>query len=214
MKQLWLLLTVLFIASITSVNAQEIEDESLSLQYDFSFGVGTGVAFEKDLFQTGISEVKVSPEILMNFTMHYATSEHLAFGIFIEGFTQSIKDIPVILQSGQTKSEVFDLTCSLMGLDARWIFSPGIIQPYCYGAFSMVAGTLKNSDMGNLRCTGFAVGAGAGLSYFFAEHWALVIEGYGHVGSAKWKQKVFTNSTGTSLNPSHAGGTLGISYTW
>ncbi|MDP3682424.1 MAG: hypothetical protein Q8S01_00685, partial [Ignavibacteria bacterium] len=79
---------------------------------------------------------------------------------------------------------------------------------------NLVSGSLQNSDLGNLNLSGISFGGGLGTKLNFSRNWAVSVEAFGYFGSAKWKQKVFTNSTGTSFNPGQAGATIGVVYRW
>jgi len=206
-----ILLIVLFSVGLS---AQEFEEEPAVLQFDAGIGAGIGIAFEKDIFKTEVEKVKASPEVIFNISMHYIVNDHLSFGFLLEGYTQTINDVLVILQSGQPKYENFDLACNNIGADARWTFSTGMFEPYGFAAINLVTGSMQNSDLGNLTMSGLSFGGGLGTKFNFAENWAAQLEAFGFFGTAKWKQKVFTNSANASFNPSHAGLTLGIVFRW
>lgn len=193
--------------------AQSSEEEDFLETYEFSFGLGTGVAFETDVFKTDADKVKAEPSPLLNIAMHYTVDKNLSFGFLIEGYAQTINNIPVII-SGTSKTEKFDLAVDNIGLDVRWTFSRNKFEPYGFVALNLVTGSLQNDDLGTLKMSGMSFGGGAGTKLNFSQHWAAVLEAVGFFGTAKWKQKVFTNSTGTNFNPGHAGFTIGISYRW
>ena len=193
--------------------AQSFEDEENLTRYEFSFGLGTGVAFESDIFKTDVEKVKAEPSPLINLAIQYTIDENLSFGFLLEGYAQSIHNIPVIIK-GETKLEKFSLAVDNIGLDVRWTFSRGKFEPYGFVAANLVTGSLQNDDLGNLKMSGMSFGGGVGTKLNFSEHWGASIEAVGFFGTAKWEQKVFTNSTGTNFNPGHTGFTIGVVYRW
>ncbi len=213
MKVFFTLLAVSFLLFQVLNFAQSSEEEDFGETYEFSFGLGTGVAFETDVFKTDADKVKAEPSPLLNIAMHYTVDKNLSFGFRIEGYAQTINNIPVII-NGTSKTEKFDLAVDNIGLDVRWTFSRSKLQPYGFVALNLVTGSLQNDDLGTLKMTGISFGGGVGTKLNFNQNWAATIEAMGFFGTAKWKQKVFTNSTGTNFNPGHAGFTIGVSYRW
>ncbi|MCK9425321.1 MAG: outer membrane beta-barrel protein [Ignavibacteriaceae bacterium] len=215
MKLIFVLFLFLFSISITiKILPQSLVNEQSLQKFEVSVGFGSGTAFENDIFKTEIEKVKASPEAIINFAMHYIIDPNLSFGFLLEGYTQTVGDVAVTLPSGELKNETFDLACINIGVDGRWTFSRGSFEPYGFASINLVNGTLQNNFLGNLSMTGVSIGGGLGTKLNFSQHWAVAIEAIGFLGTAKWKQKVFTNSTGTSFNPSHAGLTLAIVYRW
>lgn len=213
MKVFFTLLVVSFLLFQVLNFAQSSEEDDLLETYEFSIGLGTGVAFETDVFKTDADKIKAEPSPLINIAMHYTVDKNLSFGFLIEGYAQTINNIPVII-NGASKTEKFDLAVDNIGLDVRWTFSRSKFEPYGFVAVNLVTGSLQNDDLGNLKMSGMSFGGGIGTKLNFGQHWAAVIEAVGFFGTAKWKQKVFTNSTGTNFNPGHAGFTIGVAYRW
>ncbi|MDP3149513.1 MAG: outer membrane beta-barrel protein [Ignavibacteria bacterium] len=213
MRLFVLLVMISFFLLPGKVFSQSFDEEENLERYEFSFGLGTGTAFETDIFKTDAAKVKASPEPLINLSMHYTMDENLSFGFLLEGYAQTINNIPVIIK-GETKLEKFDLACDNIGLDVRWTFSRSKFEPYGFIAINLVTGSLQNDDLGNLTMTGMSFGGGLGAKLNFSKHWAASVEAVGFFGTAKWKQKIFTNSSGTSFNPGHAGATIGVVYRW
>jgi len=213
MKVFFALLMVSFLLPTGKVFSQAFDDEDNLARYEFSFGLGTGIAFETDVFKTDAEKVKAEPSPLINMALHYTIDENLSFGFLLEGYAQTISNIPVIIK-GVSKLAKFDLSVNNIGLDVRWTFSRGKFEPYGFVAVNLVTGSLQNDDLGNLKMNGMSFGGGLGTKLNLSEHWAASIEAVGFIGTAKWKEKVFTNSTGTNFNPGHAGFTIGVVCRW
>ncbi|OIO18457.1 MAG: hypothetical protein COT22_00620 [Ignavibacteria bacterium CG08_land_8_20_14_0_20_37_9] len=214
MKFLFPLVVFSLLLLSVNIHAQTIVEDQGLKRFELSVEFGSGSALENNMFKTEIDKVQASPELLFNIAMHVIVDAHLSFGFILEGYSQTIRNISVTSPDGQMKNENFDFACNNVGFDGRWTFSKGIFEPYSFLCVNLVSGSLQNSDLGKLLVEGFSLGGGVGTKLNFSESWAVAIEAIGFLGTAKWQQKVFTNSTGTSFNPSSADLTLGMVYRW
>ena len=208
----FLLLTIQI--TTTTIFSQTSNEEQKIKEAEVSAWFGDGEAFEDNIFNTETEKLKASPAAVYKFCVHYPLDQNLSLGIIIEAFTQKISAVTVTLADGQMKSENFDLACSNLGVEAKWTFAKGTLEPYGFGNINWTGGSLQNPDLGNLALNGLSIGGGFGTKLNFSESWAIAFEAFGFWGTATWKEKVFTNSIGNSFNPSHVAATLGIVFHW
>ncbi len=182
-------------------------------RHEVSFGVGVAFPFEKDPLNIA-GEEKVPPCTAISFLYRYHINTRFSAGLQLVGYTW--KTPPYIVESSEsiTQNLSFTLVSVDFGVHVRYAFLDGPLRPYTYVMINYVGGSVENGQTGTLNQSGFAVGGGVGITWMVIDAFGLSFEGLGNFGSAKWKQKPFSNSTGSDYDPSMVALLISASYYW
>ncbi|MBL7995045.1 outer membrane beta-barrel protein [bacterium] len=172
------------------------------------FGLGWAKSYEKSIFNLS-PDAKSSPELAINIAYLYHVKEHLAVGLHIYGFSETTPKYNV-----DGDNVTFDLSAFNLGVQARYIFMRGSIEPYGYLALNLASGSAENKKSGTLNYNGFSYGGGVGLNKKITDKVYASLEALTSLGSANWKQRPFINSTGKKFNPAMTAVVANISYRW
>ena len=170
--------------------------------YEALVGFGGAHAYESDIFNLTPDNAS-HPEGFLDFRLRQVVSDSWALGFHVFGTSERTPDyvlIPPGSPGGVTAS--FDLTLAHVGLDARYRFLSGPVQPYVEFGVSYVAGAADNKTYGHLNLAGFSLGPGAGVMFPIGPHFMLGIEGQYAAGRAKWNENPSVNSAGRDYDPS------------
>jgi len=185
-----------------------------SRQYEVLLGFGGANAYENDIFNLSPDNPS-NPEGFLDFRLRQLLSDSWALGFHIFGTSERTPQyvlfppgIPVGVVAG------FDLTLAHIGLDARYRFLSGPVQPYLEAGASYVAGAADNKDYGHLNMAGYSVGPGAGVMFPIGPHFMLGIEGQYAWGRAKWHENPSANSSGRDYDPSLLAVAGAIGWHW
>jgi len=180
-------------------------------KYEFILGLGGAKSFETSVFNVP-NDVKFSPDFAFNLAFRYYFNERFALGIHIYGAFETISDYGIVDDEGNFTKTEFTLGLYNLGMQVKWISSPGRIYPYGLLILNYSDGDLINPEIGEVGAIGFSFGGGGGLCLEVSNHVALSLEAIISFGIAHWEKKPFVNSTGTEFNPSMAGIILNVSY--
>ena len=179
--------------------------------YETLVAAGGAHAYESDIFNLSPDEGS-HPGIFLDFRLRQLLNDSWAFGFHIFGTTEKTAQYllfpPGVTSGVQAR---FDLTVIHTGLDARYRFSSGPIQPYLEAGLSYVGGGADNDTYGHLGMQGFSIGPGAGVVVPAGTHLLLGAELQYAYGRARWKDNPSVNSSSRAYDPSllAVAGTLG-----
>lgn len=211
MKHIAVALCVLFL--ISRLEGQEINQE-LMQPHEFTLAFGTASSSEKSAFNLPANDIRVSPSFSFYLGYYYSFTEQIAVGSHIIGYSQTIKDVGVTDASNNFKIVSFDFLPYNIGLQGRYLFLTGPVQPFISAMVNFVSGSLSNNEFGTLTILGFTAGGSAGIRVFLFDSLTLSANGFALFGSASFKDKPFLNSTGKDFDPSMTGLVFGIAYHW
>jgi hypothetical protein len=180
-------------------------------RYEALVGFGGAHAYESDVFNLSPDNGS-HPDGFLDFRLRQLVTDTWALGFHVFGTSERTADyllFPPAAPAGVTAS--FDLTLAHVGLDARYRFLSGPVQPYVEIGASYVAGAADNKTYGHLNLVGFSIGPGAGVTFPVGPHFLLGTEVQYAYGRAKWNENPSLNSSGRDYDPSLLAfaGTLG-----
>ncbi len=202
-----------FLIATAQLSAQEIEQEIVR-PHAFILAFGTASTTEGSVFNVPAADVPASPDLSIYLGYFYSLSEHLALGTHLLGYSQTINNVLIIDASSTSKVVSFDLFPYNVGIQARYLFLTGSVQPFVSAMGNIVLGTLANDQYGTLTLFGFSAGGIAGARVFLFDSVSLSIQGYATFGTSSFKQKPFQNSVDDDFDPSMAGVIFGVAYHW
>lgn len=205
-----ILFIVLVMQPVLTAYGQQTDEYSL---FQVTLGLGQALSFEKDVFNVP-SDVKGSPDLGANIGFYRHLSPTFAAGLQIYVTVQEIPGFAVTDNSGMTRIVTFDLSNVSVAAHGRWIFSRESIKPYAFGLICLTSSTVESKETGELSAGGFGAGVGGGIEVPFSSSFSFSIEAILVLGTAKWKQRPFLNSSSDAYNPSIAGLSLNLSYHW
>ncbi len=176
-------------------------------------GIGGAASFEKNIFNVP-DDIKSSPDDTGSLLYMFNLDSRRAIGIHIYGGDETTPEALLLTPSGGTLPVKFDLTTFNIGVRGRYTFSRGTFAPYAFVGASWANGTIESGPTGSLDFNGVSGCVGAGVNFALSRHFLLGAEGIGSFGTASWKQRPFSNSSGNHFNPSIAGGTVNLGFAW
>lgn len=180
---------------------------------EIALGLGVVHSFERDLFNvTSDFGIGASTGFLLSFLHNF--DEQLAIGIHVFGYFKTTPEFTVVSSSGGVQRTTFDVTASNVGVQGRWVFTRGEVQPYVYAMMNYSTGDAESDLIGRLGYRGITSGGGGGAGIILSENVKISLEGILSLGTAKWSQRPFSNSRGDEFNPSLIGILAVISYIW
>lgn len=198
---------VLSFALAGSVSAQNSNSHEISL--------GVGVQFPNEKTPLNLPGDKALPSTVTgNAAYRVYLSELVAVGV--RGSITSMKlGTYFIVQGVSSALSKADFSLSAMnaGLESQiYLSSRGYIRPYLSLQLLYAEQNLTSSTVGNLKGQGYLAGGGPGVRLKVSESVLVSAEALYLAGSAEWKQKPFSNSTGTEFDPSNFRTQLNISF--
>ena len=191
-------------ASATMARAADRGRDDLPV-FEISLGAGNADAAENSLFNLP-DDAPSRPDVLLDLRVRQNVTRHFAYGFHAYGTTERTPSFFTQNTGGSvTAVQRYRLTVFQVGADVRWLFLPPPLQPYVEVGASYVSGSLEDDNREVLRSGGGSFGGGPGLQYVISRHWAAGAQGLFAVGSAKWRQRPFLNSSGRDYDPGIAG---------
>ncbi|MBP6672410.1 MAG: hypothetical protein KA247_04645 [Bacteroidetes bacterium] len=198
---------VLFFVLNGSVSAQNSNSHELSL--------GVGLQFPNEKTPLNVPGDNVLPSTVTgNAAYRVYLSELVAVGV--RGTITSMKlGTYLIVQGVSSAVSKADFSLSEMnaGLESQiYLSSRGHIRPYLSLQILYAEQNLTSTTVGNLKGQGYLAGGGPGVRLKVSESVRVSAEALYLAGSAEWKQKPFSNSSGTEFDPSNLRAQLNISF--
>jgi len=177
-------------------------------------GIGVGKTFEDDVSRTGFLG-DFSTHGVENLGYLYHFNHYAAVGLHQYYCGVMFYDIPAVdVNTGGRYQEHILVEIYNVGLRGQWVASRSNIQPYAYLSANAVGGSSISDRMPENDLTGWSVGAGVGVKWVVAKHFALSGEVLGSSGAARWDSPFFRNSTSKDYDPSLVGLLIGGSFLW
>jgi hypothetical protein len=186
----------------------EADDAPRLRRHQLMLGIGTGAAFEKDIFNVGESAdpAAARPEPAYDFAYAYNLNANWAVGVHLRGYTHGFHDY-VSAEGGPARVK-FTLDTYNQALRIQRFFSRDRLQPYAYVEAGLANGQAQGEG-DKLEYSGASVGAGGGVVLTLTRFLAIYADGVLSLGAAKWESKPFANSTSRDFNPSYGAVTAG-----
>jgi len=207
---LFVLIIITLLVQIGSASTNDSVIKTFS-NHELFFGLGNGASFEGDVFNVP-NDVDGSPDLAINFGYNYNINNQWALGLHIYGFAKTF-DYLVGDQFGNVYKINFTLDTYNTGAKLKYYFKRGKFQPYSFFVLSLASGSAK-SDSGKISYSGFSTGGGFGALYQFTTHFGMSADGILSIGTAKWKQKPFINSSSNDFNPGLFTFLINVLFLW
>lgn len=197
---------IIFVSGLSQIQGQEL------YKHEVFFGLGWAKSYEKDIFNLS-PDTKASPDLAINFSYLYHVDQHFGFGCHFYGFTLTTPSFIVTTNQG-TKETTFDIAALNLGVQGRYTFMTGWLEPYVYVTLNLASGSTESKVTGSLEYNGYSFGGGAGVNKRLSKQVYASLEVISSYGDANWKQKPFTNSSGKEFDPSMTAIVMNVSYRW
>jgi hypothetical protein len=171
--------------------------------------MGTGRAFEKDVFNVGGSAdaTAARPEPAYDFAYSYNLNARWAVGVHLHGYSQVFHEY-VTAEGGPARVK-FDLDTYNQALRVQRFFMHGRLQPYVYGQAGLANGRVV-VEGDELKYSGGSFGGGAGTLLALTRHLGISVDAVISLGAATWEHKPFPSSESRDFNPSYWAVTAGV----
>lgn len=202
MKCLWLLCILLVPFGVSAQDDDDDESARLYIANEVSIGLGAAFPAEKDPFNIpGEPRIPTSPGINLGYRRYI--QERVALGVRLYGYYNKLSNYFVTFPNSSTPVQAdFTINTITIAFEGTMLFGRRPLQPYAFLMLGYVTGTLENDQAGSLGLNGVAGGGGVGIRAAVSHKVAIALEGMASFGTASWKQKPFTNSSGDKFNPS------------
>ena len=175
-------------------------------------GIGGAASSEKNIFNVA-SDIKSQPEFVISLGYMHNLDAQKAVGFHFYGGIETTPSFFVSGPSG-TQSTTFELSTYNIGARYRQTLFRGRIAPYVFVGASLATGSIESGTTGRLDYTGVSACVGPGAAVSLGKNFMMSAELFGSLGSAKWKERPFANSTDDKFDPSLLGGTVNFSVVW
>lgn len=182
-------------------------------KYEVTLGLGGAAGFENDVFNIPADE-KSTPDAALTIEGRQNLDEHFAVGLHVYGVGEDTPQYAVSDAQGNAFSTAFSLATVNFGIDGRYTFLRGPLTPYVWGGLGVVSGSADAPRVGTLNLAGFSAGVGPGVTIALGPNFALGVQGFASLGSAKWERAPFINSSGRDFNPSLLGALATLTVMW
>ena len=209
MKPAAALAALALIAAAAPARAQDDDRPSIEI----SLGAGIATASEASLFDLPV-DAESDPDVLIDFRVRQNRWERLALGFHVYGTIEETPRYRLVDGGGNVRFSDFDLTVFHLGVDFRYVFADGRVQPFVEIGGSYVAGSAEADDGEILRLSGGSIGGGPGFQVAMSRGLAVGMQGLFTAGFAKWEERPFFESTGRDYEPGFAGFEGFVTYRW
>lgn len=191
-----------------AARADETDLPPVFRRHTLQLGIGTGQAFEKDVFDVGgtAQTTAARPRPAYDFAYAYNLNAHWAVGLHLRGYTYGFHDY-VSAEGGPARVK-FTLDTYNQSLRLQRYFSRDRLRPYAYGEIGLANGQVEGEG-DKLKYSGASVGAGGGALFAVTPLLGVYADGVLSTGGARWEDKPFGNSASRNFDPSYWAVTLG-----
>jgi len=195
------------------------ENKDLVHYYPSEAGIGFGgaVAFEKNMFTDSAGNVpSVKGGIFVSLFYRFHFSSHLSAGVRMSGYVLTLSEQKFILD-GVQKKENLSFGPFNLGIEGRWTFFRGKVEPYWFLTAGAVMGDMtpeSNSSTIISSVSGFSLGTGFGVTMSITKQYAMSVELCGSFGSGTWDKMGNPYSSDLNYNPSFLAANVAFSYRW
>lgn len=209
---------MVFLIILTSLSTLALGQERSSAprfsRHELFGGIGVGQTFEDDVTRTGFAG-DYTTEDVENLGYLYHFNRCAAVGLQYYYCGVMFYDIPAIdANSGERYHEDIAVEIINWGLRGQWVASRSNVQPYAYLSANAITGSSVSNRLAPNNLTGWSIGAGAGLKWVVAKHFALSGEVLGFSGTARWDSPFFRSSTSKDYDLSMVGFLISGSFLW
>lgn len=196
----------------TIVASAEETDLPWFRHHHIQLGIGTGAAFEKDVFNVGGSAKTTAarPEPAYDFAYAYNLNANWAVGLHLRGYSYGFHDY-VSAEGGPARVK-FTLDTYNQALRVQRFFTRDRLQPYAYVEAGLANGQVEGEG-DKLKYSGASVGGGAGALLVLTRLLGVYADGVLSLGGARWEDKPFENSASRNFDPSYWAVTIGAALT-
>ena len=190
------------------------EEEPSFLPNEGTVAIGVAFPLEQDPLNVP-GEEKIPAAFSFDLGYRRFLTDRMAVGIRGFGYVKKLPGYLVRSVSDPSfRSVDFDLVAFNVGVEGLALLSDGIIQPYAIVMLNYATGSISDSHEGTLQYDGVAAGLGFGVRAAVSTTVAVSLEGLGSWGTAKWRERPFSNSNGDTFDPGMIGLLATVSFRW